>query len=157
MGSSALSFCANLETAVVHGSFVEFSGKGLLIVGASGAGKSGLALQLMAHGAKLVSDDRVQLNLDGPNVVATAPPAIRGLIEARGVGLLRADTVSMYHLSMVVDLDQTETQRLPDWHHVTVLRQSVPLLRGGGVPHLAASLVQLLKSDRVPPEWPSQQ
>lgn len=157
MGVEALSFCADLDQAIVHGSFVEFAGKGLLVTGASGTGKSGLALQLLAHGAVLVSDDRVQLIWNGAHIVATAPPAIRGLIEARGIGLLRAETAQSSHLSLVVDLDQTEKKRLPDWYHVTVLRQSVPLLRGGGVPHLAASLVQLLKTGRVPQEWPSQQ
>ena len=68
---------------IVHASCVALGGRGVLILGGSGAGKSGLALQLMAYGAALVSDDRTILsNRDGA-LQAAAPDTIRGRIEAR--------------------------------------------------------------------------
>jgi len=47
-------------TTTIHASCVAVDGKGLLITGASGSGKSALALQLMAFGAHLIADDRVK-------------------------------------------------------------------------------------------------
>ncbi|WP_371810327.1 HPr kinase/phosphorylase [Ruegeria sp. HKCCD8929] len=139
----------------MHASCVCVAGKGLLIAGASGTGKSALALAMMGYGADLVADDRVELSTDGKQVMARAPEAITGLIEARGVGLLRATAVDPVPLSYVVDLDRTEDARLPEWHKTRLLRQSVPLLRAVQGPHFAASLVQLLKAGRVSPEWPT--
>ena len=67
--------------------------RGVLIKGGSGAGKSTLALQLMALGAHLVADDRVDLSVETGHLVARAPASIAGRIEARGVGLLRAEAL----------------------------------------------------------------
>lgn len=55
-----------------------------LIMGRSGAGKSALALRMMALGAHLVADDRTCLVAEGASLVASAPPSLAGLIEARG-------------------------------------------------------------------------
>ena len=66
------------------------AGRGLLILGPSGAGKSALALQIMALGGQLVADDRVELTRQGDEVIARCPAPLRGLIEARGLGLGRA-------------------------------------------------------------------
>ncbi len=146
----------NQDSAIVHASCVALDGRGLLITGDSGSGKSGLALQLMALGALLVADDRVELKLSGNKVTAQSPANIRGVIEARGLGLLRADTVASVALDYVVDLNRSETGRLPDPVDVKVLRQTVPLLHAADIPHFAASLIQLLKAGRTGPEWPNQ-
>ncbi|PIY73077.1 MAG: serine kinase, partial [Rhodobacterales bacterium CG_4_10_14_0_8_um_filter_70_9] len=77
----------------IHASCVAWAvagkARGLLILGASGAGKSALALELIALGAALVADDQVALRRVGEAVVAAPPPPLAGLIEARGLGLLR--------------------------------------------------------------------
>lgn len=68
---------------------------GVLIRGPSGAGKSTLALRLMALGARLIADDQVRVFLSAadqtPMLASPAPgrPATHGVIEARGVGLIR--------------------------------------------------------------------
>lgn len=149
---------ANAEgqtTAWIHATCVAVEGRGILILGLSGAGKSALALQMMALGAELVSDDRVALAMKGDQVVADTVPPIYGLIEARGIGLLRATPAGPASVHYVVDLDQKETARLPEHHFIPVLRRTVPLLRGAGVPNLAAALIQIAKMGRVDPEWPS--
>lgn len=143
------------DPVCVHATCVAVAGNGALIIGASGSGKSALALQMMAFGAAFVADDRVTLELVGDRVLADAAPQIRDLIEARGIGLLRAEGIGPVPLAWVVDLDQSESNRLPEPACIQVLAQPVPLLRVSGVPNLAASLVQLMKTGRVDPQWPS--
>ena len=155
MGAEALSEAEDLGSAIVHASCVAVAGQGLLITGRSGSGKSSLALEMIGLGAELVADDRVDLRMEGEKVMARPPEAISGLIEARGIGLLRARPAGPVPLAFVLDLDVVETARLPDPRVIRVLRQSVPLLHSVEAPHFAASLVQLLKMGRVDPEWPS--
>lgn len=64
------------------------AGRGLLIEGPPGAGKSSLALALMDRGAVLVGDDGVALERRGAALWALPPPNIRGLLEVRNLGLL---------------------------------------------------------------------
>ncbi|WP_170428745.1 HPr kinase/phosphorylase [Ruegeria arenilitoris] len=146
---------AEQDSVIIHASCVAVAGKALLIVGASGAGKSALALQMMAFGAELVADDRVELSATADQVLAQAAPNIRGMIEARGLGILRASAVGPVPLTYVVDLDEQESERVPEPIAIRTLRQTVPLFRGLGVPNLAAALMQLMKMGRVDPEWPS--
>ncbi len=135
--------------AVVHGSCVAWSGRGLLILGPSGSGKSGLALQLMAHGAGLVADDRTRLTRpdDGPPVAAPMP-AIAGLIEARGVGILAAEAAQPCRLALLVDLGKVETARLPEPRERAVLGWRLPMLHKVDSPHFAAAVLQYIKAER---------
>lgn len=149
---AALQGLEEVEQAIVHASCVAVGGCGLLITGASGAGKSGLALEMLALGAGLVADDRVILSTTSEGVRADVPAPIHGLIEARGLGLLQADPVGPATLCHVLDLDRDETARLPDAREIRLLRHSVPLLFRPEIPHLAASLMQLLKAGRAAPE-----
>lgn len=155
MDDTPLSEIEGRNAACIHATCISVEGNGILIVGPSGAGKSGLALQMMALGAGLVADDQTALIMQAGRVIADAPPALRGLIEARGIGLLRADPVGPVPTGYVVDLGQTESARLPEHDFVQVLRQTVPLLRGAGLPNLAAALIQLARLGRVDPEWPN--
>lgn len=133
----------------LHGSAVALDGRGLLILGAAGAGKSGLALSLMALGARLVADDRVLLERRGDAVAAAAPPALRGLIEARGVGILRAEAVETATLALAVDLDAAPEARMPHLRDIRLFELRIELISGRGVPNLAAILVQMLRSGRA--------
>jgi HPr kinase/phosphorylase len=58
----------------------------------------------------------------------TAPEAVRGLIEARGVGLLRAEALDEAPLALAVDLGQVETERLPPERTVLLRQVAIPLL-----------------------------
>ena len=102
-----------VESVSIHGTCVELDGRGLLLRGKSGAGKSDLALRLIEHGAVLVSDDQVVLKVQEGEVYASPPPALAGLLEVRGVGICKFEHVS--RLFMVVDLDAEESnERLPE-------------------------------------------
>ena len=62
--------------------------RAVLLRGPSGAGKSDLALRLIQAGGRLVADDQTHLARRGRSLIATPPPALAGMIEARGVGIL---------------------------------------------------------------------
>jgi HPr kinase/phosphorylase len=137
---------------ILHASCVAFEQRGVLILGASGRGKSGLALCLMGYGAGLVADDRTCLYLedgdDGPRVVADAPSVLRGLIEARGVGLLKAEPVGPVSVALIVDLDQAEESRLPPLRTRNLLGQDLPLVHMVDSPAFPAAILQYLKGGR---------
>lgn len=132
----------------LHASCVSVEGRGVLITGPSGAGKSSLALGLMAYGARLVADDRVTLSPRGATLWATCPPAIRGMIEARGLGLLSAEAEEGVAVSLVVDLGQTEGMRLPPRRDVTYLGRTVALVLGQAGPHFPAALWHYVRAGR---------
>jgi HPr kinase/phosphorylase len=136
---------------IVHGTSVALpSQKGLLIVGASGSGKSSLALMMMGFGAQLVSDDQTELSFDPETqqVLATAPSAIRNKIEARGIGILNALALGQCRLCAVVDLGLPQDQRLPPLRIRRLLGCDLPLIHHGDGPAFAAALVQFLKEGR---------
>lgn len=133
---------------VLHASAVAWDGRAALILGPSGAGKSALALHLMAYGATLVADDRVEVSRRGEGLVAACPPAIRGLVEARGVGLLAADCLPEAEIVLAVDLSLTETERLPPLRQMTVLGIVLPLVHRGESGHFPAAVLQYLKRGR---------
>ncbi|MCD1626805.1 serine kinase [Seohaeicola saemankumensis] len=137
---------------IIHASCVSYDGRAVLISGASGRGKSGLALQLMALGAGLVADDRTCLTVADrrgqPHLMASVPDSLRGRIEARGVGILNADVVGPSPVALAVNLDQTETQRLPPSRHCEFLSIPVPLLHMVDSSAFPAAILQYLKAGR---------
>lgn len=137
------------KSDIVHASCVAVDGVGVLIIGASGSGKSGLALELMALGGMLVSDDRTCLDTVGDVLIATSPPNIKGQIEARGVGILAADVVPSAPIRLVVDMEHREGDRLPEPRTCDLLNVKVPLLLGTGLAHFAAAIIQYLKGGRI--------
>jgi HPr kinase/phosphorylase len=131
-----------------HGTCVAIDGRGLLILGPSGAGKSTLALRLLSLGAVLVADDRTELSVEAGRLVARCPPALRGLIEARGLGILRAPIVEQAEVALVVDLGQTEDQRLPPARVITVLGCRVDLVLHTQNSHFPDALMLYLRHGR---------
>jgi HPr kinase/phosphorylase len=106
--------------STVHASCVTFGGRGLLIRGESGAGKSRLAhlilLRAPLYGisAQLVADDRVALTERDGGLFARAPEALAGLLEVRGLGLVRMPFERETRLDLVIDLQpQEDIPRLP--------------------------------------------
>lgn len=133
----------------LHATTVAVEGRGLLILGPSGSGKSSLALQLMAVGAVLVADDRTDVAVEGGRLIARVPQALRGRIEARGVGILNAPVSGPVPLALAVDLGRAEDQRLPPFRSHSVAGMSLPLVLGPYHPHLYAALRQLLLTGRA--------
>jgi len=117
--------------AIVHASTVAFGpDRGVLIEGPSGSGKSSLALRLIAEGAALVADDRTVLFAAGGDLFARAPRPIAGLIEARGLGLLRLAGRRLARIRLVIRLVEAESAaRMPDPVRDTRLGCEIDILR----------------------------
>ena len=133
---------------IIHASCVAVYGKAVLIVGKSGSGKSSLALHLMAYGAEVVADDRTHLTAVGCQIIAKAPTAISGLIEARGVGILNANADAQAEVVCVVDMDEVEQDRIPVMRHQLLLGCEIPVLHKCDSPTFPAALLQYLKGGR---------
>ena len=134
---------------LMHASCVAFAKNGALITGRSGSGKSSLSLELMAFGAELVSDDQTLIKLRDGWPVAKAPANLRGLIEARGIGLLSAETRASVRVTLVIDMDQIETERLPPHRETTLLETSIALLHKVETPHFAAGIIHYMKGGKA--------
>ncbi|KKN47822.1 hypothetical protein LCGC14_0658980 [marine sediment metagenome] len=130
----------------IHATTVAVDGRGVLILGASGQGKSSLALQLISLGGVLVADDRTDLTQKNGLLRASAPKSIQGMIEARGIGLLALPYVSDIPIYLSVDLDNDETERLPKPYHQTLLDVRIPSLRRVNGNHFSASVFLYLKT-----------
>lgn len=143
---------ANSETLMMHATCVVVSDKGVLIKGASGSGKSGLALQLIALGAILVADDQTLLTRREGELIANAPSAIAGLIEARGIGLIALPFATDVAVTLVVDLDLIECIRLPTSHTQMVMDMPLPCLHKVDAPHFPSAVMAVLRGHRKDPD-----
>ena len=99
-------------TTVLHASCVAIGGRGVLLTGASGAGKSDLALRLIDRGASLVGDDGLVIEARDGRLHARPGPNIEGQMEVRGLGIL-AFPWNEAPLALAVALDQP-VPRMPD-------------------------------------------
>jgi hypothetical protein len=100
-------------TVNIHASCVAIGGKGVLILGESGSGKSDLALRLIDEGAKLVADDGCDLFVRAGKLSAAAPASIAGLIELRGIGIIALPHAKAVPVAMAVRLETRPGPRLP--------------------------------------------
>lgn len=87
---------------------------GALLLGEPGAGKSDVALRLIDSGASLVSDDQVELMFGEGGLWGSPPAAIAGLIEARGIGLIRLPFEARVKIALAVELtSKDDIERMP--------------------------------------------
>jgi HPr kinase/phosphorylase len=98
---------------LVHASCVSCFGRGVLLRGPSGSGKSSLALQLIHRGWLLVADDQVELTTSGGELIAAAPQRLRGWLEIYGLGLCPMPALLRSRIDLIVDLVADELERLP--------------------------------------------
>jgi len=99
----------------IHATCIAINGRGVLLRGPSGAGKSDLAIRLIDGGAQLVSDDYVRIDLQDGVPVARSPKTIEGMIEVRGLGLLRVPNIESVQVTLIADLvDPADIPRLPE-------------------------------------------
>lgn len=124
-----------MEQPTIHATAIRLAGKGIVIRGPSGSGKSRLALALLTdadcwptrHAERadpravagddataLISDDRLIVKRDNDRLLAGPPTALAGLIEVRGMGLLSMPWCEGARLDLVIDLKPlAKCDRLP--------------------------------------------
>ncbi len=126
----------------VHASAVALGESGVLIRGASGAGKSSLALALVdawrrrGDFARLVGDDRIAVRISGGRALISPHRALAGMAEWRGIGLIEQEYEASVVLALIVELEPRNSfaslPRLPEDTELCVDFQGlrdVPLLR----------------------------
>ena len=109
--------CKMSDEISKHATLVEIAGKGVLLCGKSGAGKSDLAFRLIEnHKAVLVADDVVLFTLQNGELYGEAPEKLKGLLEVRGVGIAKYPYFEKCKIDLVVDLleEKEKIERLPD-------------------------------------------
>ncbi len=108
---------------------VSIGGRGVLIEGPAGVGKSSLALALMDRGAALVGDDGVSLEHDGERLIASPVPAIAGLIEVRNLGLISVPVVGGVSVALVLVLDHGAPRFVTEAEETIRHGAKLPLIR----------------------------
>jgi serine kinase of HPr protein (carbohydrate metabolism regulator) len=123
------------ESVVIDGTAVALGDGALLLTGKSGSGKSDLALRLIDSGARLIADDRVELTVRDGQLHCRAPrdmpPALKGRIEARGIGIVPVPVAegAVPLRWCVVLIPGGPIERLPAAESRRFLDIDVPLLR----------------------------
>jgi serine kinase of HPr protein (carbohydrate metabolism regulator) len=99
----------------LHATCVELSGKGVVLLGASGSGKSDLALRLIDRGARLVADDQLAVERQGDRLFGRPAATLAGLLEVRGFGIVKLPWCAACPLGLAVELDPDgPLPRLPE-------------------------------------------
>jgi len=112
----------------VHGTAVYLHGQGILLRGPSGAGKSDLALRLIEAGGRLVADDRVDITREQDRLVLSAPDALEGKLEIRGLGIVNIETADKAPLALICDLVlEDQIERMPEESNETLLGHAIPV------------------------------
>lgn len=88
-------------TSSVHATLMNVYGKGVLIMGDSGMGKSELALELIKRGHVLVADDRVVTSRIHNQIIGKSPEILEGVLEVRGIGII--NVMQMFGASAILD------------------------------------------------------
>ena len=149
------------DATTVHGVFLDVLGVGVLITGASGVGKSELALELVSRGSGLVADDVVEFYRIGPETLeGRCPPLLRDFLEVRGLGVLNIRTIfgeaalrPRKNLKLIVHLerpgrDLVPLERLPlrpgteEMMGVNVVKVTVPVAAGRNLAVLTEAAVR---------------
>lgn len=123
-------------TPSIHASAVLIGGRGVLIRGPSGSGKSRLVFGLILAGragqlptATLIGDDRVRLAAHNGRLVVQGVPELAGMIEIRGLGIRTIDFAAEGPVELVVDLDAADGDRLPPPESLKTLLSGVEIPR----------------------------
>lgn len=149
------------DAVTSHGVFLDVLGVGVLITGASGVGKSELALELVSRGSGLVADDVVEFYRIGPETIeGRCPELLRDFLEVRGLGVLNIRSIfgeaalrPRKNLKIIVHLerptrDTAPLERLPlrpgveDVIGVPIVKVTIPVAAGRNLAVLTEAAVR---------------
>lgn len=122
----------------LHATAISLGDRAALIRGPSGSGKSDIALRCLAcapnaligEPSRLISDDQVIVTRRGASLIASAPAAIVGKLEVRGIGIVPVASQQSAMIVMCVELTSAHRmERMPDpWPMTSILGISIPIL-----------------------------
>ena len=135
-------------TGTIHATAVSIGGRGVLLLGLPGSGKSDLALRLIDRGALLIADDRVVVGPGVPSLLS-ALATIAGKIEVRGVGIVDMPHVAEVPAALAVRLDAV-SERLPEPQRFALGDGSVPLIHVASFEASAVLKVELALAHGLP-------
>ncbi|HUK58380.1 MAG TPA: serine/threonine protein kinase [Stellaceae bacterium] len=137
----------------LYGTSVAIGGLGVLLQGPSGSGKTDLALRLIDEGACLVADDQTDVQRNGNDLAMRAPPVLAGLIEARGLGIMRVPHVPEAPLRLIIELAaENAIERMPEARVRTIDGVAVPVIALDPRAASAPAKVRLaMKALKTPP------
>jgi len=143
--------------STIHASAVLVGARAVLIQGPPGSGKSRLALALLQAAnqgalpfARLVADDRAQVEAAHGRLLVRPAAALAGLIEMRGLGIRRVPYEPLAVVGLLTELGLAETKRLPDAadRHAEIAGIALPRLAvAAGADPLPLVLAHLLTRD----------
>src|SRR5712691_8953712 len=132
------------EPLLIHATAVAIDGHAVLLRGPSGCGKSDLGLRRIDAGGRLVADDQSELWRRGDVLFVRAPATIGGLLEIRGIGIMRLDALPEAPVAMIADLVAAEkVERLPTSNRETILGVALPLVAVAPFEASAAAKIRL--------------
>ena len=132
-------------TEVVHGTFVDVYGVGLLFTGKSGIGKSEIALDLVERGHRLVADDTVEVTRKADDIlIGRGQEHLQHFMEIRGIGVINLQDLFgirsirvQKRLEVEVLLKEWDSQT--DWERQG-LDERVKEVLGVGIPQVIVPL-----------------
>lgn len=116
----------------IYATSLNYKGKAVLLTGKSGSGKSDLALRLiMRYGARLIADDRTDIEVKDGRLKLSAPENIKGLLEVRGIGIQKVpfDQEGKAALWVALTTNSKEIERLPQESFVEVEGVKLPAIK----------------------------
>lgn len=120
---------ATADPTPMHAACVAIGGRGILIEGATGSGKSGLALRLIDRGAEFVGDDGILVQADNGRLIARPHPRIRGLLEVRNLGLLTFPCRDETTIALAIRLDENAPRYIEGPESLEIDGITIPMLR----------------------------
>ena len=148
------------ETLLIHATTIAIETavgpRAVLLRGPSGSGKSDLGLRLIDAGGRLVADDQSELERRGALIIVRSPPMIVGLIEVRGLGIMRVEALAEAPLALITDLMPAETiERLPEQAKERLLGLDLPRIAVAPFEASAAAKVALAVRAAAGPGLPT--
>lgn len=120
-------------TETIHATSIAIDGKGVLILGKSGSGKSDLALRLIDRGATLISDDYTIASARDGTVILDAPENIAGIMEVRHLGLIEMPHVGAVPARLAITLDDSPPRMPENDLQICLAGINIPLLSLAGL------------------------
>jgi HPr kinase/phosphorylase len=126
---------------VLHGSFMDVYGIGVLITGRSGIGKSEIALDLIERGHRLVADDIVMVTRKGEGILlGSGSDVVKHYMEIRGLGLIDVRSIFgiraiRYHKRVEVIVELQEWRNDIEYTRTGLDHEEISVL-GVNLPHI---------------------